>query len=67
MKTNKNISRLLFTILLVIFSTFISLAQGPAFDDDVDDTPIDGGATLLLAAAAGYGVKKLANKKKVEK
>jgi len=30
-------------------------AQGP---DDPEDTPIDGGLTLLIAAGAAYGVKK---------
>jgi hypothetical protein len=29
-------------------------AQGP---DDPDDTPIDGGLMLLIAAGAAYGVK----------
>ena len=41
----------------------ISLAQ-PAVTDP-NDTPIDGGLTLLLAAGAAYGVKKYrAGKKK---
>jgi hypothetical protein len=33
----------------------ITLAQGPV---DPEDTPIDGGLSLLLAAGVGYGVKK---------
>lgn len=33
-------------------------AQGPGFDEDVADTPIDGGVTLITAAAAGYGIKR---------
>lgn len=51
----------LFTLLLI--SPILLFAQGPGFDDDVEDTPIDGGATMILAAAAGYGAKKLMNKK----
>lgn len=39
-------------------------AQGPGFDDDVEDIPIDGGATIMLVAAAGYGAKKIADKRK---
>ncbi len=39
-------------------------AQGPGFDEDVDDTPIDGGATIMLVAAAGYGYKKIADRRK---
>lgn len=33
-------------------------AQGPGFDDDVEDVPIDGGVSLLVAAGVGYGAKK---------
>jgi hypothetical protein len=38
----------------------ISLAQGPI---DPDDTPIDGGLSLLLAAGSAYGIKKYRNYK----
>ncbi len=31
----------------------------PGFGDDVDDVPIDGGLSLLVAAGVGYGVKKI--------
>ncbi len=36
----------------------------PGFGDDVDDVPIDGGLSLLLAAGIGYGARKLARHKK---
>ena len=36
-----------------------ALAQGPGFDEDVEDTPVDGGVTLIAAAAIGYGIKKI--------
>lgn len=39
-----------------------ALAQGPGFGGDVEDTPIDGGVTLIAAAAAGYGIKKIRDK-----
>ena len=42
-------------LLLCIALPMITLAQGPT---DPEDTPIDGGLTLLLAAGAAYGVKK---------
>jgi hypothetical protein len=29
----------------------------PGFDDEVDDVPVDGGITLLMAAGAVYGIK----------
>ncbi len=35
------------------------LSAQPGFDDDVTDTPIDGGITLVLVAGAAYGAKKL--------
>jgi hypothetical protein len=41
------------------------MSQPPDTGGDVD-VPIDGGLTLLIAAGAGYGAKKL-NKKKVGK
>jgi len=41
--------------LLCFVLPLVTLAQGP---DDPDDTPIDGGLGLLLAAGVGYGVKK---------
>jgi hypothetical protein len=36
----------------------------PVFDDDVNDVPIDGGLSLLVAAGVGYGAKKMRDKKK---
>ncbi len=33
------------------------------FDDDVNDVPIDGGLSLLVAAGVGYGAKKLREKR----
>jgi len=42
-------------LLLCIALPMITLAQGPP---DPEDTPIDGGLSLLLAAGAAYGVKK---------
>jgi len=36
----------------------------PVFDDDVNDVPIDGGLSLLIAAGVGYGAKKMRDKKK---
>ncbi len=41
-----------------------AFAQGPGFDEDVEDTPVDGGVMLIAAAAVGYGVKKMSGKRK---
>jgi hypothetical protein len=48
-------------IALTISSTYI-MAQ-PTFDDDVDDVPVDGGITLLMAAGIGYGIKRMNDKR----
>jgi len=42
-------------MLLCLAFPMLSLAQGPP---DPEDTPIDGGLTMLLAAGAVYGIKK---------
>jgi hypothetical protein len=56
------------TILTICFIAALvlpSLAHAqPVFDDDVNDVPIDGGLSLLVAAGVGYGAKKLKNRKK---
>jgi hypothetical protein len=38
----------------------------PEFDDDVTDTPIDGGIILLTVASIAYGVKKMLKKSDLE-
>ena len=53
---NKIFPVLLMMILLVLPS--VLFAQ-PGFDDDVTDVPIDGGLSILLAAGAAYGIKKV--------
>ncbi len=35
------------------------LSAQPGFDDDVTDTPIDGGISLVMAAGLAYGATKL--------
>ncbi|MFM6926665.1 MAG: PID-CTERM protein-sorting domain-containing protein [Ferruginibacter sp.] len=50
--------RELYTLLIMLLCMalpMITLAQGPP---DPQDTPVDGGLGLLLAAGAAYGVKK---------
>lgn len=53
---------ILLAIAIICFA-ITSFAQGPGFETDVEDTPIDGGATALIAIAAGYGAKKMADRK----
>jgi hypothetical protein len=51
--------------LMIMFTVNISaVAQGDiGFDDNVVDTPVDGGLSLLLAAGAAYGASRLRRKK----
>lgn len=51
-------------MLVCIALPVITLAQGPP---DPEDTPIDGGLSLLLAAGAAYGIKKYHNYKTTDK
>jgi hypothetical protein len=49
------------SIILGVALLFTSnqLSAQPGFDDDIQDTPVDGGITLVLVAGAAYGAKKL--------
>lgn len=64
MLTSKRTKIVLLFIAFLCFACTVVFGQGPGFGEDVEDTPIDGGATIMLVAAAGYGAKKLAEKKK---
>jgi hypothetical protein len=44
-------------VAILIGVNFAANAQ-PEFDDDVTDTPIDGGIILLTVASVAYGCKK---------
>ena len=53
------------TIILGIALLFTAntLSAQPGFDDDVQDTPIDGGVSLVLAAGIAYGLSRKAGRK----
>ncbi|MCE3282538.1 MAG: hypothetical protein K0Q66_1275 [Chitinophagaceae bacterium] len=63
-------TRILKLILLIAFflgGTMIAFCQGGGFGDDVDDVPLDGGLSLLIAAGVGYGAKKAHEMRKKKK
>jgi len=62
LKTNQLLSYFILLCILFILPTFLN-AQ-PVFDDDVNDVPVDGGLSLLVAAGIGYGAKKMRDKRK---
>ena len=55
-----------FVIILTLACT-ANLSAQPGFDDDVDDdgiaAPIDGGISILIAAGALYGIKRIRDNK----
>lgn len=56
----KHLFIIIFTIGLLFTST--TLKAQPGFDDDVEDTPLDGGIALLIGAGVAVGYKKLTSK-----
>ena len=50
-------------VLILLACPSLLFAQ-PGFGDDVDDVPIDGGLSLLVAAGVGYGAKKIKERRK---
>jgi hypothetical protein len=50
-------------LLMLFVLPAIAIAQ-PGFGDDVDDVPVDGGLSLLVAAGVGYGIKKVKQSRK---
>ena len=51
-------------LLLLLVSGPVLLQAQPSDPQDASGVPIDGGLGLLLAAGAGYGVKKLREQRK---
>jgi hypothetical protein len=61
---------LFLVIIIAICMPMVSFAQGgPGFGGGVDDggvcVPLDGGLSMLIAAGAGIGIKKLHAKRKL--
>ena len=58
---------ILIILLLVLIIPSLLMAQpGPPPEDPVDIiVPLDGGLSLLVAAAIGYGSKKIYDKRKI--
>jgi hypothetical protein len=61
-------TRLLFTLLVIVaficMPSFLQAQRGPGGDPDATTgIPFDGGLTLILAAGAGYAIKKARDKR----
>ncbi len=60
MKLKISTAQLVTFVLLFAFFLLPAITHAqPGFGDDVDDVPVDGGLSLLVAAGVGYGAKKL--------
>jgi len=53
----------IFTVIFFLPYALRAQGQPSGFDDDVNDVPIDGGLSLLVAAGIGIGAKKLRDKR----
>ena len=56
-------------VLLMTASMNLCIAQDEDNPDDpgpLPDTPVDGGVTLLLAAGAAYGVRRVSERKRMK-
>lgn len=53
------------TMILVVFLmfNFLPIYAQPGFDDDVNDTPIDGGISLVILGGAAIGLAKKSREK----
>lgn len=65
-------TRLLFTLLVIVaficLPSFLHAQRGPGGDPDAPTSiPFDGGLTLILAAGAGYAIKKARDERKRRK
>lgn len=54
-------------VLFCLCSANLVQAQGNPGDDPDTGVPFDGGLSLLVTAAVGYGLKKAADKRKKER
>ncbi len=61
-----NISTIQIIMLTCFFLLPCLLHAQPGFGDDVDDVPVDGGLSLLVAAGVGYGIKRVKGYRKKE-
>ena len=58
--------RITMLIMACLMIAITTVGQGPGGDDDLGnepDAPVDGGISLLLAAGAVYGVRKIRRQK----
>ena len=54
------------TLLLLIVAVRPAWAQGPPPPPPLNEVPLDGFSTALLAAGVGYGMRKALRRKKTD-
>ena len=65
-KLPQQISATIIILMLSLLQYSAVLAQD-TFTDGVNDVPLDGGLSLLVAAGVGYGIKKVRDERKKSK
>ncbi len=55
--------KFLTTLGILLLISFTNLNAQPGFDDDVEDTPLDRGTSILILSGAVYGLKKMKENK----
>lgn len=66
-KMAKKLKLVIIVAMIAIPGALIAQPDMGDGGDDVDDVPLDGGVSLLVAAGLGYGLKKVYDKKREEK
>jgi len=51
---------------IILLTAYAAIAQNdpPVFDDDIEDTPLDGGVAALVIAASAYAYRSINQQKK---
>jgi len=65
MKTKFIFQQILIVAIIILLPAILH-AQ-PSLPETTIDAPIDGGLSLLIAGGLGYGVKKIREKRKMQK
>ena len=60
----KMMNKAMVMLFVCLLSAPVAFASGWWNNNDCNDVPLDGGISLLAAAGVGYGMKKVAAKRK---
>jgi len=61
---NINFNMIAFLLVCIAMAVFMPAMAQPPVGPPPNSTPIDGGLSLVIAACAGYGAKRIHDRKK---